>query len=92
MSLVLILIAIIAFIVIATSKFKLHPFLTLLIAAFLTAFAYQLPINSITATISGGVGGLLGQIGLVIVIGTIIGTVLEKVAQPSLWPNLLLSY
>lgn len=78
MSLVLILIAIIAFIVIATSKFKLHPFLTLLIAAFLTAFAYQLPINSITATISGGVGGLLGQIGLVIVIGTIIGTVLEK--------------
>ncbi|WNC72573.1 GntP family permease [Thalassotalea psychrophila] len=78
MSLILILLAVIGFIVFATSKLKLHPFLVLLLASFITAFAYQLPISSITATISSGVGGLLGQIGLVIVLGTIIGTILEK--------------
>ena len=78
MSLVLILVAVIAFIVLATSKFKLHPFLTLLLAAFIAAFAYGLPASSIAKTISSGFGGILGYIGLVIVLGTIIGTILEK--------------
>ncbi len=78
MGLIIILLAVIAFIVIATAKFKLHPFLALIIAAFLTAFAYELPVNSIAKTIAGGFGGILGYIGLVIVLGTIIGIILEK--------------
>ncbi len=78
MSLVLILVAVIAFIVITTSKLKIHPFLALLLAAFIAAFAYGLPLISITKTIAGGFGGILGYIGLVIVLGTIIGTILEK--------------
>ncbi|WP_028772325.1 GntP family permease [Shewanella waksmanii] len=78
MSLVLILLAVIAFIVIATSKFKLHPFLTLIFASFIAAFAYGLPSAEIAKTIATGFGGILGYIGLVIVLGTIIGTILEK--------------
>ncbi|MEZ9595203.1 GntP family permease [Shewanella sp. 10N.261.52.F9] len=78
MSLVLILLAVIAFIVIATAKFKLHPFLTLILASFLAAFAYGLPSADIAKTITSGFGGILGYIGLVIVLGTIIGTTLEK--------------
>ena len=78
MNLVLILIGVIAFIVIATSKFKLHPFLTLILAAFIAAFAYGLPSSEIAKTITTGFGGILGYIGLVIVLGTIIGTILEK--------------
>ncbi|PKG58813.1 MULTISPECIES: GntP family permease [unclassified Shewanella] len=78
MSLVMILLAVIAFIVIATSKFKLHPFLTLIIASFIAAFAYGLPSADIAKTITSGFGGILGYIGLVIVLGTIIGTILEK--------------
>ncbi|ETI59765.1 GntP family permease [Marinomonas profundimaris] len=78
MSLVLILIGVIAFIVVATSKFKLHPFLTLILAAFIAAFAYGLPSITIAKTITSGFGGILGYIGLVIVLGTIIGTILEK--------------
>ncbi|GIU22848.1 gluconate transporter [Shewanella colwelliana] len=78
MNLVLILLAVIAFIVIATSKFKLHPFLTLILASFITAFAYGLPSGDIAKTITTGFGGILGYIGLVIVLGTIIGTILEK--------------
>ncbi|REG83874.1 GntP family permease [Marinomonas pollencensis] len=78
MTLVLILIAVIVFIVLATSKYKLHPFLTLILAAFIAAFAYGLPSSSIAKTITSGFGGILGYIGLVIVLGTIIGTILEK--------------
>ena len=78
MNLVLILIGVIAFIVLATSRFKLHPFLTLILAAFIAAFAYGLPSSTIAKTITSGFGGILGYIGLVIVLGTIIGTILEK--------------
>ena len=78
MTLVLILIAVIVFIVLATSKYKLHPFLTLILAAFIAAFAYGLPSSTIAKTITSGFGGILGYIGLVIVLGTIIGTILEK--------------
>ncbi|EOV0070152.1 GntP family permease [Vibrio vulnificus] len=78
MELILILLAVIAFIVIATTKFKLHPFLALISAAFSAAFAYGLPAESIAKTITSGFGGILGYIGLVIVLGTIIGVILEK--------------
>ena len=78
MNLVLILIGVITFIVLATSRFKLHPFLTLILAAFIAAFAYELPSSTIAKTITSGFGGILGYIGLVIVLGTIIGTILEK--------------
>jgi len=78
MYLVFVLLGVIAFIVIATSKFKLHPFITLIIAAFITALAYGLPASDIAKTITGGFGGILGYIGLVIVLGTIIGVILEK--------------
>ncbi len=78
MSLVIILLAVIAFIVVATSKFKLHPFLTLILASFIAAFAYGLPSGTIAKTITSGFGGILGYIGLVIVLGTIIGIILEK--------------
>lgn len=78
MVLILILLGVIAFIVVATTRFKVHPFLALIVAAFLTGFAYGLPAGSIAKTITSGFGGILGYIGLVIVFGTIIGVILEK--------------
>lgn len=78
MSLVLILVALIAFIVVTTTRFKLHPFLALLLAAFLAGFAYQVPVGDITKTLTTGFGSILGYIGIVIVLGTIIGVILER--------------
>ncbi|GAB2713354.1 GntP family permease [Halomonas garicola] len=78
MGLIVILLLVVGFIVLATSKLKLHPFLALLGAAFIAAFAYGLPIDSVVETITSGFGGILGYIGLVIVLGTIIGVILEK--------------
>ncbi|MFC2753462.1 MAG: GntP family permease [Cardiobacterium sp.] len=75
---VLWLLLVIVFIVLATAKLKWHPFLVLLLACFLTAFCYGLPLAGIAKTIGTGFGNILGSIGLVIVLGTIIGLVLEK--------------
>ncbi len=68
----------ILFIIFATAKLKWHPFLVLILSAFLVALFYQVPLNTVTKTISDGFGGILGYIGLVIVFGTIIGLILEK--------------
>ena len=78
MGLVLILVALIVFIVLATTRYKLHPFLALLGAALLAGFAYQLPTLEIIGHITRGFGGILGYIGLVIAFGTIIGIILER--------------
>lgn len=78
MGLVLILVVLIAFIVLATTRLKLHPFLALLGAALLAGFAYQVPAVDIVKHITSGFGGILGYIGIVIALGTIIGVILER--------------
>lgn len=78
MYLVGILAILIALIVLATTKLKLHPFLALLGAAFIGGFMYQVPLLDIVKHITTGFGGIMGSIGIVIVLGTIIGVILEK--------------
>lgn len=78
MGLVIILVALIVFIVLATTRFRIHPFLALLGAAFLAGFAYQVPTGEIVKHIASGFGGILGYIGIVILLGTIIGGILER--------------
>ncbi|MED4202959.1 GntP family permease [Neobacillus mesonae] len=65
-------------VVIATTKFKLHPFLSLLLGTFFVGFASGMPLAKIVENVNTGFGGLMGGIGLVIVFGTIIGVILEK--------------
>ncbi len=76
--LVVILLIAIAFIVIATSKWKLHPFLALLIASYGIALSVGMELDVIVQTMTKGFGGILAYIGIVIVLGTIIGVILEK--------------
>ncbi len=76
--LLLVIFLAIAFIVVASSIWKLHPFLALLLASLGTGIAVGMPFQEIIAAINGGFGGLMGYIGLIVVIGSIIGTILEK--------------
>ncbi|WP_027625825.1 GntP family permease [Clostridium lundense] len=76
--LVLSLFLAIIFIVIATSKLKIHPFLSLIIAAYGLAFVGGVPASKVADIISKGFGGTLTSIGIVIISGCIIGTILEK--------------
>ncbi|MEQ6359621.1 GntP family permease [Thermoanaerobacter thermohydrosulfuricus] len=76
--LVFILFLTILFIVIATAKFKLHPFLALIFASYFLAFAAFMPSDKIAGIITQGFGNTLTSIGIVIIAGVIIGTILEK--------------
>jgi GntP family gluconate:H+ symporter len=77
LSLFLLIILIIA-IIIATTKFKLHPFLTLLLAGIVMGFLGGLNSNDILSKLTEGFGSTLKSIGIVIACGTVIGTFLEK--------------
>ena len=74
----LFLLATIAFIIVATTKFKLHPFLSLLLAALGMGFLGGLDAAAVVGKITDGFGGTLKSIGIVIACGTIIGTFLER--------------
>jgi GntP family gluconate:H+ symporter len=76
--LLVILAAAIVFIVLATALFKLHPFVALLVAAYGIGLAVRMPLMDIDKTISRGFGDILAYIGIVIILGTVIGTILEK--------------
>ena len=65
-------------IIAGTTIFKLHPFLSLMLGTLFVGFATGMPLANIVENINSGFGGIMGGIGLVIVFGTIIGTILEK--------------
>ena len=72
------LVAAIAFIIVMTAKVKLNAFLVLLLAAFGVGLLAGMNPLEVVTTITGGFGGILSRIGIVIIAGTIIGTILEK--------------
>ncbi len=72
-----VLIFCIAIIVVSTTRFKLHPFLALLIAALSFGILSGMPLTLIVESINTGFGSTLGNIGLVIILGVIIGAFLE---------------
>lgn len=74
----LLLIIVIFAIIISTTKFKLHPFLTLLLAGILMGLLAGLNANEVLAKLTEGFGSTLKSIGIVIAFGTVIGTFLEK--------------
>ncbi|MFC1619584.1 GntP family permease [Candidatus Neomarinimicrobiota bacterium] len=77
-ALIAVLIGAIFCIILLISVLKVHPFLALIMASIGVGLVVGMPLQDILASITSGFGGLMGYIGLVIVFGTIIGTILEK--------------
>lgn len=78
MGLIVSLVVSVLFIVLATVKLKLHPFLALLVAAFGFGIAAGMPLKDVVKWVNTGFGDTIGSIGIVILAGCIIGTFLEK--------------
>jgi GntP family gluconate:H+ symporter len=77
MYLLLLLLGAIAFIVIAIVRLKLHPFLALLLTAIGFGLLAGMPGADIIAAITQGFGNTLGAVGPLIVVGVMIGALLE---------------
>lgn len=78
MEILIALIVVVILMVVAASKYKFHPFLSLLMAGIVMGFVSGLNSEEITATLTKGFGKTLGSIGIIIAFGTIIGAYLEK--------------
>ncbi|MBD3386195.1 GntP family permease [candidate division KSB1 bacterium] len=72
------LIIVLIIVVIASAKYKLHPFISLLLASIVIGFLSGLESTVIIESIEKGFGDTLKSIGLIIVFGAIIGQYLEK--------------
>ncbi len=78
MWLIILLVLAIVFIIAATARLRLHPFLALLMAAFAFGLLAGMPPGEVVKSVNTGFGGTIGYIGIVILAGSIIGTFLEK--------------
>lgn len=76
--------------VIAISKFHLHPFLVMTVIAIAVGLIAGIPANKVVDAVKGGFGGILTSIGIVILCGTIIGKILEKTGAALTMANSIL--
>jgi GntP family gluconate:H+ symporter len=58
-------------------QFQVHAFFALLIACFVIGLGTQMPVADIINTIKDGFGNILKSLGLIIVLGTTLGILLE---------------
>ena len=75
---VLLLILSLALMIFAISKLKIHPFLSIMGVSLIFAFIAGIPLKDIPGIIGSGFSGTFTSIGIVIILGALIGTVLEK--------------
>ena len=64
--------------IVAISKFKVHPFLSIMSVSLILALLAGIPLGDIANVIGAGFSGTFSSIGIVIILGALIGTVLEK--------------
>jgi GntP family gluconate:H+ symporter len=85
------LIAGIAVIVLLTAKYRIHAFFALIIACFLVGLGVGMPLNSVLTSIKDGFGNILKSLGLIIVLGTTLGAILEFTGSTRVMANAILS-
>lgn len=88
--LIIVFVLAIAVMIVAISKFKLHPFLAIMAVSIILAFLAGIPLvdvknaegavvtQGIPNVIGAGFSGTFSSIGIVIILGALVGSVLEK--------------
>lgn len=77
-TLISLFIAAIALMVIAISKWKVHPFIAIIFISIILAVAAGIPLGNIPGVIGKGFSSIFTSIGLVIIFGILIGSILEQ--------------
>jgi GntP family gluconate:H+ symporter len=85
------LVAGIAVIVLLTAKYRIHAFFALITACFLVGLGVGMPLNSVLTSIKDGFGNILKSLGLIIVLGTTLGAILEFTGCTRVMANAILS-
>jgi len=88
-SLVVMLLALIV-LVVGIIKLKVHPVFALIIVAIGSAIAFGFPLQDVIKTVTGGFGGTIGNIGIVIILGCTMGVILEQTGAALVLANTIL--
>jgi GntP family gluconate:H+ symporter len=81
----------IVMIVLLTAKFRMHAFFALIIACFLVGLGVGLSLNDVLTAIKEGFGNILKSLGILIVLGTTLGAILEYTGCTRVMANAILS-
>lgn len=84
------LIAGIGVIILLTAKYRVHAFFALLIACFLVGLGVQMPVANILTSVKEGFGHIMRSLGLIIVLGTTLGILLEHTGSTRVMANFIL--
>lgn len=88
-SLVVMIACLIALIIMIT-KFKIHPVFTLIIIAVVGAIGFGFPLEEVFGLVTDGFGSTIASIGIVIILGTAIGVILEETGGALVLANSIL--
>ena len=77
LALIIVFVLMVAVMIVAISKFKIHPFLSIMGVSLILALV-ALPLSDIPGTIGAGFSGTFSSLGIVIILGAMIGFFLEK--------------
>jgi GntP family gluconate:H+ symporter len=86
------LLAGIAVIIWLAAKLKLHPFFALMIACFIVGIGTGMPAAAIINTMKEGFGNILRSLGFIIVLGTVLGVILEGNGSTLVMANSILKW
>ena len=73
-----------------TAKFRVHAFFALLIACFITGIGVQLPVDNIITAVKDGFGNIMKSLGIIIVLGTTLGVLLEHTGSTKVMATAIL--
>jgi GntP family gluconate:H+ symporter len=85
------LVAGIGLIVLLTAKFRIHAFFALVIACLLVGLGVGLSLNVVLTAVRDGFGNILKSLGLLIVLGTSLGAILEYNGSTRVMANSILN-
>lgn len=84
------LIAGIALIVVLTTRYKVPAFFALILSGLLVGLGVQLPFGEVISTLKDGFGNILKSLGLIIVLGTTLGVLLEYTGSTAVMAGYIL--
>lgn len=88
-SLIVMLVALFV-LVVSIIKLKVHPVFALIFVAVGSAIAFGIPLKDVISTVTGGFGGTIGNIGIVIILGCTMGVILEQTSGALVLANTIL--
>ena len=77
-------------IILLTAKYRVHAFFALLMASFVVGLGTQLPVPDLINAIKDGFGNIMKSLGLIIVLGTALGGLLEHTGSTRVMATFLL--